>query len=200
MRVPRSRAHLAAIAFVLAAVLAGCGDDGGGSPDDAAPRSEPAGAGAEANGDVQPGDEQPGGGESGGEPDQPVPTGEARATIEMRGEVHELALDETVVQVGSVRCNIYPETQDASVGGMVSADGLQFDMLNAVGHWAAVVIEPGGTTWRAGAADPSPDTDYTIEVTEGRLVIDGTWGDNNDRLEEIRVELICPPTEDGTDG
>lgn len=205
VRAPRRRTRLAAITVVLAAALTGCGDDDASSSPggaDAAPGSASADVGADGNGGQEAGGEDTGDGAEPGQADPPAPTGEARATIEMRGEVHHLALDHDVVQMGQVRCDIDPEAQDASVGGMVSAEGLELHMLPAVGYWAAVVIEPDGGSWRAGAADPHPDTDYTIEVTEGRLVIDGTWGagDGSDRLEEIRVELICPPTEEGTNG
>lgn len=130
-----------------------------------------------------------------------MPTGEARGTIEMRGVVHEVALDEDLVQMRKIQCRIDHEAQEASVGGMVSPDGVRIEMLPTMGGWGAVVFDPDGKSWRSGVADTHPDTDYTIEVTEGRLVIDGIWGagDGSEATEEIRVELLCPPTEEGTD-
>ena len=175
----------------LLALLAACGDDGGesGAPSGAAEEqqaTEPASAGSEG----ERGDD----GASGDETEEPSapPSGEARATVEIHGEVHELTLVDGATNARTLECDINTDTQDATVAGMVSPDGYEVQMFPSFG-WAAMVIEPDDTSWQAGAADPNPDADYSVEISEGRLVVDGTWGDASlSTTTDIRLEVLCP--------
>lgn len=173
------------VVVALLALLAACGDGGGesGAPSGAAEEqqaTEPASAGSE--GEDGDGTEEP----------SAPPSGEARATVEIHGEVHEFTLVDGATNARTLECDINTDTQDASVAGMVSPDGYEVQMFPNSG-WAAVVIEPDGTSWQAGAADPNRDADYSAEISEGRLVVDGTWGDSsNSTTTDIRMEVLCP--------
>lgn len=181
------------VVVALLALLVACGDDGGesGAPSGAAEEqqaTEPASASSEGEGEG--GDE----GASGDETEEPSapPSGEARATVEIHGEVHELTLVDGATNARTLECDINTDTQDATVAGMVSPDGYEVQMFPSFG-WAAVVIEPDGTSWQAGAADPNPDADYSAEFSEGRIVVDGTWGDaSSSTTTDIRMEVLCP--------
>lgn len=185
--------HLAVVALVLAATLSACGDDDGGGavadPDTGAEVVEDAASGG--------GDETDTGGDpaddgSGADQDQPAPTGEPRAILTMQGGTHELRIDPDWSMAAPATCEIDHENEEATVVGMVSDSGYEVQMFPTFG-WAASVIEPDGTAWMAGAADPNPDADYSVEISEGRLVVDGTWGDTSlSTTTDIRMELICP--------
>lgn len=180
------------LVVALVALLGACGDDGGesGAPSGAAEEEVTTQPASEVS-DGDTGDK--GAGEDETEDPSAPPSGEARATVEIHGEVHQLTLVDGATNAPTLECVINTDTQNATVAGMVSPDGYEVQMFPTFGAWAAVVIEPDGTSWQAGAADPNPDADYSVEISEGRLVVDGTWGDVSlSTTTDIRMELICP--------
>lgn len=176
---------------VLVALLAACGDDDGESgPPSGAAEEEPVSEGSEDDGDDEGAGE--GAGEDETEEPSAPPSDEARATVEIHGEVHQLTLVDGATNAQTLECDIDADAQDATVAGMVSPDGYEVQMFPSFG-WAASVIEPDGTAWMAGAADSNPDADYSVEFSEGRLVVDGTWGDASESTTtDIRMEVVCP--------
>src|SRR5690606_5700304 len=125
------------------------------------------------------------------EPPAP-PSGEARATVEIHGEVHHLTLVDGTTNAQTLECDIDTDAQDATVAGQVSPDGYDDQMFPNFG-WAAMVMEPDGTSWFAGAADPNPDADYSVEISDGRVVVDGKWADASaSTTTDIRMEVLCP--------
>lgn len=171
---------LLALLFTLAA----CNDDGGTTSAPAGgAEEEPASEGSEGDGDGADDDSD--------QPSEP-PTGDARATVEIHGELYHLALVDGATNARTLECDINTESQNATVAGMVSPEGYEVQMFPSFG-WAATVIEPDGTSWNAGAADPNPDADYSVEISEGRVIVDGRWGDpSGSTTTEIRMEILCP--------
>lgn len=189
--------YLAVIALALAATLSACGDDDGGGP---GPNPDPdpgievvedaaSGGGDETDTGGGPADE--GGGPDPAEPADPAPTAEARGILTMRGGTHELRLDPDWSMAVPATCEIDHENEEVIVAGMVSDSGYEIQMTNFMG-WVAVVIDPEGAEWQAGANDPNPDADYTMSIAPGRMVVEGRWANTGGDTDTIRMELICP--------
>lgn len=183
MRSIDKRTFLAVIALVLAVTLSACGDDdggGSGTNPDPAPGAEVVDDAASGGGD-----ETDTGGASA------APTGEARAILTMQGGTHELRFDPDWSMPVPLTCEIDHENEEVTVAGMVSDSGYEIQANNFMG-WAAVVIDPEGAEWQAGANDPNPDVDYTMSISPGRMVVEGRWANLGGDTDTIRMELICP--------
>lgn len=184
--------YLAVALMLVMALLAACGDDGGNNTADgnavdggnspAEPSSDANSDGA-ASGDAS--SEESSGG-SGDGADQPVTSGgDPTGTVEIDGEVHQLSADPDNPYL---QCAI--TDQGAQVTGLVSPEGIEVTVSGA-SVWGASVSEEG-RTWEAASDDPSLNSDATRELSPGRLVIDGTWGDEYSvDTAQIRLEVNC---------